>query len=69
MANPMYGQNKSDEVLNDLATMLAYSRPGGACLSLNKFEHVITAASTTDKTFTDQMLASGNGNAQVWAVI
>tara|TARA_Y100000310_G_C20426523_1_gene689349 strand:- start:355 stop:792 length:438 start_codon:yes stop_codon:yes gene_type:complete len=66
MANPMYGQNKSDEVLDDLGKMLAYGRPGGASLSLNKLEHTISAASTTNKTFTDRMLASGNGNAQVW---
>ena len=66
MANPLYGQNKADEVLDDLAKMLAYARPGGASLALNKLEHTISAASTTDKTFTDRMPASGNGNVQIW---
>ena len=66
MANPLYGQNKADEVLDDLAKMLAYARPGGASLSLNKLEHTISAESTTDKTFTDRMPASGNGNVQIW---
>ena len=66
MANPLYGQNKADEVLDDLAKMLAYARPGGAALALNKLEHTISAASTTDKTFTDRMPASGNGNIQIW---
>ena len=66
MANPIYGQNKVDEVLADLGTILAYGRPGGASLALNKLEHTITAASTTDKTFTNAMPASGNGNVQIW---
>ena len=66
MANPLYGQNKADEVLDDLAKMLAYARPGGASLALNKLEHTISAASTTNKTFTDRMPASGNGNIQIW---
>ena len=66
MANPLYGQNKADEVLDDLAKMLAYARPGGASLALNKLEHTISAESTTDKTFTDRMPASGNGNVQIW---
>ena len=66
MANPLYGQNKADEVLDDLAKMLAYARPGGASLALNKQEHTISAESTTDKTFTDRMPASGNGNVQIW---
>ena len=66
MANPLYGQNSSDEVLSDLARILTYGRPGGAALSLNKLEHTIDAASTTDKTITDMMPASGNGNIQIW---
>ena len=66
MANPLYGQNSSDEVLSDLAKILAYGRPGGAALALNKLEHIIAAESTTDKTFTDAMPASGNGNVQIW---
>ena len=64
--NPMYGQNGSDEVLNDLAQILAYGRPGGAALALNKLEHVIDAESTSDKTFTDMMPASGNALTQIW---
>ena len=66
MANPQYGQNKVDEVLMDLATMLAHSKPGGASLALNKLEHQIAAESTTDKTFTDKMPASGNVATQIW---
>ena len=66
MANPLYGQNKSDEILSDLSRILAYGKPGGAALALNKLEHVITAESTTDKTFTNAMPASGNGNVQIW---
>ena len=64
--NPMYGQNGSDEVLNDLAQILAHGRPGGASLALNKLEHVIDAESTDDKTFTDMMPASGNAATQIW---
>ena len=66
MANPIYGQNKVDEVLSDLGRILAYGKPGGASLALNKLEHTIDAASTDDKTFTDAMPASGNGNIQIW---
>jgi len=66
MANPMYGQNKTDEVLMDLATMLAHGRPGGASLALNKLEESIAAASTTDITFTDKMPVSGNAATQIW---
>ena len=66
MANPIYGQNKVDEVLSDLGRILAYGKPGGACLALNKLEHTIDAASTDNKTFTDAMPASGNGNIQIW---
>jgi len=66
MANPMYGQNKVDEVLMDLATMLAHGKPGGASMALNKLEHRIDAASTTNKTFTDKMPLSGNAATQIW---
>ena len=66
MANPIYGQNKVDEVLSDLGRILAYGKPGGASLALNKLEHTIDAASTDNKTFTDAMPASGNGNIQIW---
>ncbi len=66
MANPLYGQNKSDEVLSDLSRILAYGKPGGAALALNKLEYTIPAADTTDKTFTNAMPASGNGNVQIW---
>ena len=66
MANPLYGQNSSDEVLSDLAKILAYGRPGGAALALNKLEHIIAAESTADKTFENLMPASGNGNVQIW---
>ena len=66
MANPIYGQNKVDEVLSDLGRILAYGKPGGASLALNKLEHTIDAASTDNKTFTDAMTASGNGNIQIW---
>ena len=66
MANPMYGQNKSDEILDDLAKLLAYGKPGGASLALNKLEYRIPAADTTNKTFTDMMPASGNANTQIW---
>ena len=66
MANPQYGQNKVDEVLMDLALILAHGKPGGASLALNKLEHQIAAESTTDKTFTNSMPVSGNGNVQVW---
>ena len=66
MANPMYGSNKSDEVLGDLGKILAYGKPGGAALALNKLEHVIAAESTTDYTFTDMMPASGNAATQIW---
>ena len=66
MANPLFGQNKAEEVLDDLAKMLAYARPGGASLALNMLEHTISAESTTDNTFTDRMPASGNGNVQIW---
>ena len=66
MANPQYGQNKVDEVLMDLATMLAHSKPGGASLALNKLEQQIAAESTSDITFTDKMPVSGNAATQVW---
>jgi len=66
MANPIYGQNKVDEVLSDLGRILAYGKPGGASLALNKLEHTISAASTDDKTFVDAMPASGNANIQIW---
>lgn len=66
MSNPMYGQNKQDEVLNDLAIMLAHGRPGAGVLALNKLETTIDAASTSDVTFTDQMPLSGNANTQIW---
>ena len=66
MANPQYGQNKTDEVLADLGKILAHGKPGGASLALNKLEHVIPAANTDDKTFTDRMPVSGNGNVQIW---
>ena len=66
MANPQYGQNKTDEVLMDLALILAHGKPGGASLALNKLEHKIGAASTTNKTFTDVMPLSGNAATQIW---
>jgi len=66
MANPQYGQNKTDEVLADLGKILAHGKPGGASLALNKLEHVIPAENTDDKTFTDRMPVSGNGNVQIW---
>jgi hypothetical protein len=66
MANPQYGQNKTDEVLMDLALILAHGKPGGASLALNKLEHQIAAESTSDYTFTDKMPSSGNAATQVW---
>ena len=66
MANPFYGQNKADEILGDLVKILAYGKPGGDSLSLNKLEHTIPAANTDNVTFTDRIPASGNADFQVW---
>ena len=62
----MYGSNKHDEVLDDLAKMLAHGRPGGAALALNKLEKSIPAESVTDITFVDNMPASGNAATDIW---
>jgi hypothetical protein len=67
MANPLYGQNKVDEVLGDLAKIfIAQGGGGGASLQLTHFEVTIAAASTTDLTLTDQMPASANTLTDIW---
>ena len=67
MANPMYGLNKHDEVLHDLAKMFVAGKAGGsASLQITAIEKVIDAESTTNITCGDAMPGSGNGNAQVW---
>jgi len=63
----MYGLNKHDEVLHDLAKMFVAGKAGGsASLQITAIEKVIDAESTTNITCGDAMPGSGNGNAQVW---
>tara|TARA_R100000152_G_C6763095_1_gene187473 strand:- start:1147 stop:1587 length:441 start_codon:yes stop_codon:yes gene_type:complete len=67
MANPMYGLNKHDEVLHDLAKMFVAGKAGGsASLQITAIEKVIDAESTTDITCTDAMPGSGNAASQIW---
>lgn len=52
MANPMYGQNKSDEMLDAFAQIVNAQAKGATSLRVQKFNGSIAADSTTDLDFT-----------------
>ena len=63
----MYGLNKHDEVLHDLAKMFVAGKAGGsASLQITAIEKVIDAESTTDITCTDAMPGAANGDSEIW---
>ena len=52
MANPMYGQNKSDDVLEAFATAIGAGSKGATSLRVQRLKGTIAASSTTDLDFT-----------------
>jgi len=52
MANPMFGQNKSDDILEALATSMGAGNKGATSLRVQRFHGSIAASSTTDLDFT-----------------